>query len=262
MSGYAHDVSMNTRARVWPESVDRLTLSPKSVLVCLGSQDDELQALLPILSKDEIWDKSKANSFAKAIVCIQALWFCAQVVGRLIQEMPISLLELNTLAHALCALLVYLLWWSKPLDIQEPTVINAGNSDAARNLYVLAWSGLQAPVAHLRFIDPAGNGSWLSLLNRIWRATGASGQGYISDSTLSYPVANKIPIPKNRAYAVIAGIKKPLSLPHRPAGFRGLSVEERNSCVWISTIPPISVVSDDERIPSTSVFVSNAWESI
>ena len=262
MGGYAPDVSENPQPRVWPERVDRLTLSSKAVVACLASQDDEFRGLLPFLSKDEIWDKSKANSLAKAIVCIQAVWFCAQVIGRLVQGMPISLLELNTLAHALCALLVYLLWWSKPLDIQEPTVISASKSDTARNLCVLGWSGLQGPVAHLRPVDPAGRGSWLGLLGRVWRAAGASRQGHISDNALVCSVANQLPTPKNRAHAVITGLKKPLSLPHRPSEFRGLTLAERNSCVWISIYPPVFTVNGGEQIPSTSLFVSSAWESV
>jgi hypothetical protein len=36
----------------------------------------------------------------------------------------IALLELNTFAHVLCALLVYAFWWSKPLDVCEPIIIN------------------------------------------------------------------------------------------------------------------------------------------
>ena len=64
---------------------------------------------MPFLSEEEIWDKSKVNGPAKAIVCIQALWFCAQCVGRLGQRLPVSLLELSTFAHAICALLVYVL---------------------------------------------------------------------------------------------------------------------------------------------------------
>jgi hypothetical protein len=32
-------------------------------------------------------------------------------------------LELNTFTHASCALLVYLLWWDKPWDIEEPVYI-------------------------------------------------------------------------------------------------------------------------------------------
>ena len=231
---------MDPQPRVWPKKVDRLTLSPKGVVACLSGQDDKLRRLLPFLSKDEIWDKSKADTIAKAIVCIQAVWFCVQVVGRLVQGMPISLLELNTFTHALCALLVYLFWWSKPLDIQEPTVINAGKSDAARNICVMSWSGLQGPVAHLRLADPAGHRSWLGLFKQAWRAAGASRQGHISDNALVYPAGNQLSMPKYNAHAVITGLKKPLSLPHRPSEFRGLNLEERNSCVWVSIFPPIS----------------------
>jgi hypothetical protein len=33
------------------------------------------------------------------------------------------LLELNTFGHAICTLLIYLLWWDKPLDVEQPTLI-------------------------------------------------------------------------------------------------------------------------------------------
>ena len=189
MGGYTLDISKDPQPRVWPEQVDRLTLSQKSVLACLGSKDDEVRGLLPFVGEGEIRDKSKANSLAKAIVCIQAIWFCAQVIGRLAQRMPISLLELNTFAHALCALLIYILWWDKPLDIQEPTVIDAGKSDVARNVCVMGWSGLHGPVAHLQRADPAGHRSFTGLVQRIWRAVGASSQGHISDKTLTRSIS-------------------------------------------------------------------------
>lgn len=35
------------------------------------------------------------------------------------QRLGTSLFELNTLGHALCALLIYCLWWNKPLDTKE-----------------------------------------------------------------------------------------------------------------------------------------------
>ena len=37
--------------------------------------------------------------------------------------MTISLLELNTFAHAVCVLTAYLFWWHKPLDVEELTLI-------------------------------------------------------------------------------------------------------------------------------------------
>ncbi|KAF2142451.1 uncharacterized protein K452DRAFT_270118 [Aplosporella prunicola CBS 121167] len=75
------------------------------------------------LSESHIKDKSKANTLAKTLVCIQALWFCIQCFSRMGQRLSISLLELNTLGHAICALLMYLLWWDKPLDVGEPTLL-------------------------------------------------------------------------------------------------------------------------------------------
>ncbi|SPO07084.1 uncharacterized protein DNG_09778 [Cephalotrichum gorgonifer] len=59
-------------------------------------------------------------------------WFCAQCITRLEQQLSISLLELNTFGHAICTLLVYCLWWSKPLDIAEPEIIPVENEDMKR----------------------------------------------------------------------------------------------------------------------------------
>lgn len=41
----------------------------------------------------------------------------------MIQRIPISLLELNTVGHAICAVLVYILWWEKPFEVDYPTMI-------------------------------------------------------------------------------------------------------------------------------------------
>ncbi|KAK0652743.1 hypothetical protein B0T16DRAFT_369522 [Cercophora newfieldiana] len=79
--------------------------------------------VIPDLSKDAIKDKSKGSAFAKTLVCLQALWFCVQCLTRFGQHLGISLLELNTFAHAICTLVTYSLWWHKPLDVQEPEPI-------------------------------------------------------------------------------------------------------------------------------------------
>ncbi|KAK0702546.1 hypothetical protein B0T21DRAFT_431893 [Apiosordaria backusii] len=46
-----------------------------------------------------------------------------QVIGRAAKHLPISLLEINTCGHVACALVIYLLWWNKPLDILVPTLL-------------------------------------------------------------------------------------------------------------------------------------------
>ena len=92
--------------------------------------------VLPDLSKSEITDKSKANGLAKTLVCLQASWFCAQMLGRLATDgNPISLLELNTFLHAICCLATYGAWLWKPLDISEPELIIAASKEDHLRFY-------------------------------------------------------------------------------------------------------------------------------
>ncbi|KAF5495255.1 hypothetical protein CGCS363_v010273 [Colletotrichum siamense] len=102
---------------------ERVTLTPEGVrlLSFLGK--------LPEIHESQIKDKSKADWMAKSLVCIQAGWMVAQVVGRVIEQLPVSLLEINTCGHVACAVLLYLLWWSKPLDVLDPTVVGQGLGD-------------------------------------------------------------------------------------------------------------------------------------
>ena len=44
--------------------------------------------VLPNLSEEEIKSKSKANGLAKALVCIQALWFISQCLTRRTYRKP------------------------------------------------------------------------------------------------------------------------------------------------------------------------------
>ncbi|KAM7213643.1 hypothetical protein V8F06_010964 [Rhypophila decipiens] len=80
-------------------------------------------AFLPDISRESIQDKSKADVLAKVLIIAQASWLVLQCVMRLANKLPLATLELNTLAHAICALLSYLFWWEKPLDVAEPILL-------------------------------------------------------------------------------------------------------------------------------------------
>jgi hypothetical protein len=101
--------------------------------------------LMPNLSEGTIRDKSKASGFGRTIVCLQAVWFCTQIIVCVSTHLTISVLELNTFAHALCTLLIYFFWWDKSLDVTEPTMIpfEAAPGDIAM-LYVLDRPGFLA----------------------------------------------------------------------------------------------------------------------
>jgi len=73
---------------------------------------------LPRLSKMEIQDKSKGDFISKAVVILQTSWFVTQCIARGVNGLPITSLELATLAFAGFNFVIYMLWWDKPLNVQ------------------------------------------------------------------------------------------------------------------------------------------------
>ncbi|KAL8790063.1 MAG: hypothetical protein Q9213_000765 [Squamulea squamosa] len=118
MGGFAFSTEKLDQ-NILPSPHTRATLTPAGVIFLLSQEPN----ILPYLSPEQIKDKSKADGLKKTLVCAQATWFCVQCIARTSESLPLSLLELNTVAHALCTLVIYILWWHKPLDVEEPTLI-------------------------------------------------------------------------------------------------------------------------------------------
>jgi hypothetical protein len=72
----------------------------------------------PRLSKMEVEDKSKGDFISKAVVILQTSWFVMQCIARGVRGLPITELELATIAFAGLNFVLYLLWWDKPLNVQ------------------------------------------------------------------------------------------------------------------------------------------------
>ncbi|GJE90691.1 hypothetical protein PsYK624_068350 [Phanerochaete sordida] len=85
--------------------------------------------LLPDLSKEEIQRKSRSDVLGKTLLILQLLYFCISCTARLAQKLPLSLLEVFTLAHALCTVVTCVVWWQKPFDVLEPTLITGPRAD-------------------------------------------------------------------------------------------------------------------------------------
>ena len=125
MGGFVFDTQELPRERKFlPRNRDRVTLAPDAIIFLA----EHAPWLFPDISEAEIQDKSKGNSLAKGIVCVQATWFIIQCIFRLRDGLAISLLELNVCAHALCVFFIYAMWWNKPLDCEEPTPIKGPHS--------------------------------------------------------------------------------------------------------------------------------------
>ncbi|MCJ1244284.1 hypothetical protein MMC30_001482 [Trapelia coarctata] len=118
MGGFVFDVDFfpSDSKEMLPRH-SRLTLTASGVILLAKCGH------LPDIDRDFLWDKSKADGLAKAIVCLQAAWMILQTGGRLIVRQPVTLLEVNTIAHIFCAFVIYALWWSKPRDVHEPVVL-------------------------------------------------------------------------------------------------------------------------------------------
>ncbi|KAH7384001.1 hypothetical protein BKA66DRAFT_90039 [Pyrenochaeta sp. MPI-SDFR-AT-0127] len=129
MGGIAIDVN---GSEPFIPSTNPPKLTEEGIYLLLKLEPD----LLPDITEDEIKDKSKGDWLTKSLAMIQATWFCVSCFVRLGQKLPMSLLELNTFAHAMCTIIVYFIWWKKPLDVERPLLIR---SDRIRPLLAYMW---------------------------------------------------------------------------------------------------------------------------
>jgi hypothetical protein len=82
----------------------------------------------PIVSRQEIEDRSKGDAVTKALVVSQTAWFLLQCAARASQHLALTELELATAAFAVLNIIMYVLWWDKPLDVQCPITVRRRTS--------------------------------------------------------------------------------------------------------------------------------------
>ncbi|KAI5790951.1 hypothetical protein FPQ18DRAFT_238157, partial [Pyronema domesticum] len=75
------------------------------------------------LDDKAIADRSKADSLVKFLVCVQAFCMVINVIARKVSGLPSTLIELNMVFHVVVTVVVYALWWNKPLSVQNPVVL-------------------------------------------------------------------------------------------------------------------------------------------
>jgi len=119
MGGFAFDIRQASVPSL-PLRRRYLTITPQGAEFLLKMKPN----IILNITKAQIQDKSKNNDLAKLLVCIQALWFIVQTLHRLFGKLTLSLLELNTLGHGICTILIYFVWWDKPLGVTQPTLID------------------------------------------------------------------------------------------------------------------------------------------
>ena len=68
----------------------------------------------------EIKDRGKSDWLAKSLVLLQTSWFVMQCIARAIEHLPVTHLEVVTLAYAAMNFVIYIFWWNKPLNVNRP----------------------------------------------------------------------------------------------------------------------------------------------
>ena len=68
----------------------------------------------------EIKDRGKSDWLAKSFVLLQTSWFIMQCIARAIKHLPVTHLEIVTLAYAAMNFAIYVFWWNKPLNVDRP----------------------------------------------------------------------------------------------------------------------------------------------
>ena len=71
-------------------------------------------------TKVEIQDKGKSDWLAKLLVLLQTSWFIMQCIARAREHLPVTHLEIVTLAYAAMNFVIYIFWWNKPLNVNRP----------------------------------------------------------------------------------------------------------------------------------------------
>ncbi|KAI0062751.1 hypothetical protein BV25DRAFT_1915879 [Artomyces pyxidatus] len=60
------------------------------------------------------------DSLSKALAVVQTLWFIVQCIARCAQGLPITQLEVMTLAYTVITVAMYAAWWAKPQNVSCP----------------------------------------------------------------------------------------------------------------------------------------------
>ena len=91
-----------------------------------------------IPTEEEIKDKGKSDWLAKSLVLLQTSWFVMQCIARAIEHLPITHLEVVTLAYAAMNFVIYIFWWNKPLNVNRPVRVFRKSEPSATQSEVIS----------------------------------------------------------------------------------------------------------------------------
>ncbi|KAK7047741.1 hypothetical protein VNI00_006069, partial [Paramarasmius palmivorus] len=72
------------------------------------------------VSEEDIKDKGHTDGLLRTIAIVQTLWLIIQCCTRAARGLDVTAIEVVTLAHVALDIMMYFLWWNKPLRISCP----------------------------------------------------------------------------------------------------------------------------------------------
>jgi hypothetical protein len=120
-------------------------------------------------SEAELKDKGKADVLTKAITLIQTLWFVAQCIARGVKNLPLTEIEVVTLAYTMVNVFIYYFWWDKPKDVKCPVrVYKTLTADPVETTGMLHWrSGALGILQKVYFYIGGGQDHFFRLSEEI-----------------------------------------------------------------------------------------------
>jgi squalene monooxygenase len=79
---------------------------------------------MPTITKKNIWDRSKADLFAKHVAFVQTGWLLCNTIARGVQRLPITPIELFTVAFVVPTLGTQFFWARKPQNVEAPVILS------------------------------------------------------------------------------------------------------------------------------------------
>ena len=117
----------------------------------------------PEIEAKAIWDRNKADTFARMLTLVQIIWFLIQAIGRWVKHLALSTFELSCLAFIFCSINTFFFFRHKPRDVETPSLIAcnstitkilAGEGDRPKPYTQTPLDFVKPPVSRTSLIAP------------------------------------------------------------------------------------------------------------
>lgn len=110
----------------------------------------------PTVTERNLQDRSKGDTIFKVFVVLQTTWFVLQCIARAEQRLPLSELEVLTLAPAVVNVAIYAVWWNKPQGVDTAICVPLKRAEQdIDNLSTPMMGDEQHEFANLSHLEPA-----------------------------------------------------------------------------------------------------------